>query len=61
MAKESQALRESACCHSEPECVLCPLLPQNEGRTLAELAALGLRGRLPEAIGNALPASRPSP
>lgn len=43
---EDAALRERACCHSEPECPLCPLLPQNAERSLAELKAMGLRANL---------------
>jgi hypothetical protein len=43
---EEQAGREKACCRSEPECVLCPLLPQNELRSLAELKAMGLKANL---------------
>jgi hypothetical protein len=41
-------LRRMACCDAEPICVLCPLLPANSGRSLADLKAAGLRGRLPE-------------
>jgi hypothetical protein len=39
-------MRQVACCHAEPECVLCPLRPENEGRSLAELAAAGLKANL---------------
>lgn len=42
-------LRRLACCGSEPECVLCPLLPVNAGRSLKELAEAGLRANLPAA------------
>ncbi len=41
-------LRRAACCDAEPMCVLCPLRPENSARSLAELKAAGLRGRLPE-------------
>lgn len=46
--KESPALREAACCQSEPECLLCPLLPANAGRSLTELRDAGLYARLHE-------------
>jgi hypothetical protein len=39
---EAPAGREAACCHAEPECVLCPLRPENAARTVAELRAAGL-------------------
>ncbi|MEA3190247.1 MAG: hypothetical protein QOD77_829 [Thermoplasmata archaeon] len=39
-------MRELACCRSEPECVLCPLRPENAGRSLKELALAGLRANL---------------
>jgi hypothetical protein len=39
-------LRRLACCKSEPECILCPLLPQNAQRSLRELATAGLRANL---------------
>lgn len=42
-------MRELACCRSEPECVLCPLRPENAHRSLKELALAGLRGHLREA------------
>lgn len=43
---ETQALREAACCRSEPECLLCPLLPQNAARSLRELRDEGLYANL---------------
>lgn len=43
-----QRLRELACCQSEPECLLCPLLPQNAHRSLVELRDAGLYARLRE-------------
>ena len=43
---DDPALRERACCRSEPECVLCPLLPQNEHLSLRELKAMGLHAFL---------------
>ncbi|HLF15877.1 MAG TPA: hypothetical protein VI796_00360 [Candidatus Thermoplasmatota archaeon] len=39
---ETPAGRQAACCRSEPECVLCPLLPANAHRSLEELWAAGL-------------------
>lgn len=39
-------LRRLACCQSEPECILCPLLPHNAHRSLKELAEAGLRANL---------------
>ncbi|MES2154885.1 MAG: hypothetical protein V4510_07090 [bacterium] len=39
-------LRELSCCKSEPECPLCPLLPQNAHRSLKELAEAGLYANL---------------
>jgi hypothetical protein len=39
-------LRRLACCASEPPCILCPLLPANAGRSLKELALLGLKANL---------------
>lgn len=45
-------LRRMACCASEPPCVLCPLLPQNEGLSLRELAALGLKANVAEALAD---------
>jgi hypothetical protein len=47
-AMDDPQLRRAACCDAEPLCVLCPLRPENAGRSLAELKAAGLRGRLPE-------------
>jgi len=44
--REDEALRQRACCRSEPECPLCPLLPQNAQLTLPQLKALGLRANL---------------
>lgn len=49
MQNDPPHLRRLACCKSEPECVLCPLLPQNAHRSLKDLAEAGLRGNLPEA------------
>lgn len=46
---EDAALRARACCRSEPECLLCPLLPQNAHLSLAELKARGLHAFLREA------------
>jgi hypothetical protein len=43
---EDARLRKLACCASEPPCVLCPLLPANEGLTLKQLATLGLKANL---------------
>lgn len=39
-------LRALSCCKSEPECPLCPLLPQNAHRSLKELAEAGLYANL---------------
>jgi len=39
-------LRKLACCASEPECPLCPLLPANAQRSLKELAEAGLHANL---------------
>lgn len=38
-------LRGSICCHAEPECLLCPLRPENARRTILELEAEGLYAR----------------
>jgi len=40
--------RRAVCCDAEPLCVLCPLRPENAGRSLAELKAAGLRARFAE-------------
>lgn len=47
-AAEPPALRLRACCGSEPECPLCPLLPQNAHRSLRDLQVMGLRANLHE-------------
>lgn len=47
-AMDDPQLRRAACCDAEPLCVLCPLRPENASRSLADLKAQGLRGRLPE-------------
>ncbi len=45
---ETLEQREAACCHAEPECVLCPLRPENADRNLKQLWAAGLaRTRVP--------------
>ncbi len=41
-------LRRDVCCHAEPECLLCPLRPENARRTVLELEAEGLYARGPE-------------
>jgi hypothetical protein len=46
MHSDPPHLRRLACCQSEPECILCPLLPQNAQRSLRELATAGLRANL---------------
>jgi len=46
---EDADLRQRACCRSEPECILCPLRPENEGYSLAELKRMGLHAFLDEA------------
>lgn len=43
---EDERMRRLACCASEPECVLCPLSPENAHRSLKELAEAGLRANL---------------
>lgn len=43
---ETPALREAACCRSEPECLLCPLRPENGHRSLSELRDAGLYANL---------------
>lgn len=43
---ETPALREAACCRSEPPCPLCPLRPENAGRSLRELRDEGLYANL---------------
>jgi hypothetical protein len=48
---EDAHLRRLACCGSEPPCVLCPLLPANEQRSLKELALMGLKANLDEVLG----------
>ena len=45
-APDDPALRERACCRAEPECMLCPLLPQNGDLSLAQLKAMGLHAFL---------------
>jgi hypothetical protein len=45
-------LRKLACCASEPPCVLCPLLPQNEAIPLRDQAALGLKANLDQALAD---------
>jgi hypothetical protein len=49
-APDPPHLRRLACCASEPPCVLCPLLPANEGRSLRELALLGLKANVEQAL-----------
>jgi hypothetical protein len=44
---EAAALRHAACCRSEPECPLCPLLPPNVHVPLAERRRRGLYANLP--------------
>lgn len=44
---ETPALREAACCRSEPECPLCPLAPENAAVPLVELRRRGLYANLP--------------
>ncbi len=43
---ETPALRVAACCNSEPPCLLCPLRPENAGRSLRELRNEGLFANL---------------
>ncbi len=45
---ETAALRAEACCASEPECVLCPLRPENADQSLADLWRRGLYANLPK-------------
>ncbi len=45
---ETAALRAEACCASEPECVLCPLRPENADLSLADLWRRGLYANLPK-------------
>jgi len=45
-ADETAAHRLAACCQAEPECVLCPLRPDNAGRSLEELWRAGLFANL---------------
>lgn len=44
---ETAADRDAACCASEPECVLCPLRPENADSSLQELWRRGLYANLP--------------
>lgn len=43
---ETAALRNKACCHAEPECLLCPLRPENADQSLQELWDRGLYANL---------------
>ncbi len=43
---ETPALRQAACCDSEPPCLLCPLRPENSRRSLRELRNEGLYANL---------------
>lgn len=38
-------LRRDVCCHAEPECLLCPLRPEQARRSILELEAEGLYAR----------------